>query len=491
MEKDFFGGRAVITLLGLLLLAYLSPADEWKPRHDLVSHTGVMNLPEPPSPSEVFFAGPASPAEQPTWLEGLKSVRSESRALLRYSRSQYDRPELEWTQHVFSQVQLLIWDRGLFDPERREYTVDHFLSETKGRIGPIDAVLIWHVYPNLGVDDRNQFELLRDLPGGIAGLRRMVEQFHQHGVKVFFPFLAWDTGTRAGDAPAWSEMTQLLKEIGADGINFDTLESVPADFRAASVAAGHRLAFEPQFEIRDESLSWSTLGWNDWVTWEDVVYPVTPMVSKTRWLEPRHMIDVTDRFTRDKNDSLQHAFFNGEGYATLENLWGFWYPMSPHDAEAVLRFTRIERTFAENLVSADWEPHAPTLQSGVFASKFSLSQRTLWTIVNRNEFDVDGRNSVFPTVRASVTTISGMAWSCVQPRMSSKPRSTSRWRVWVMERSLSPARMHPLPLSTICSRSWPTGRASHLTNFRARGRSSCKPSLISRPPNRSRPLLLA
>ena len=37
------------------------------------------------------------------------------------------------------------------------------------------------------------------------------------------------------------------------------------------------------------------------------------------------MVNVTDRFTRDKTDSLQHAFFNGEGYATLENLWGFWY----------------------------------------------------------------------------------------------------------------------------------------------------------------------
>jgi len=158
-----------------------------------------MNLPEPPSPSEVFFAGPASPAQQPAWLEGLKSGRNESRTLLRYGPSQYERPELEWTQHVFSQVQLLIWDCSLFDPEKGEYTVDHFLSGTEDRIGPIDAVLIWHVYPNLGIDDRNQFDLLRDLPGGLAGLRRMVEQFHQRGVKVFFPFLAWDTGTRASE----------------------------------------------------------------------------------------------------------------------------------------------------------------------------------------------------------------------------------------------------------------------------------------------------
>ncbi len=44
----------------LLLLSIPFSADEWKPRHDLVSHTGVMNLTEFPSPSEVFFSGPAS-----------------------------------------------------------------------------------------------------------------------------------------------------------------------------------------------------------------------------------------------------------------------------------------------------------------------------------------------------------------------------------------------------------------------------------------------
>ena len=83
------------------------------------------------------------------------------------------------------------------------------------------------------------------------------------------------------------------------------------------------------------------------------------------------MVDVTDRFTRDKNDSLQHAFFNGEGYATLENLWGFWYPHVAARCGGCSPLTRIERAYAENLVSADWEPHAPTLQSGVFASQFS------------------------------------------------------------------------------------------------------------------------
>jgi formylglycine-generating enzyme required for sulfatase activity len=113
-------------------------------------------------------------------------------------------------------------------------------------------------------------------------------------------------------------------------------------------------------------------------------------VSKTKWLEPRHTVNVTDRFTRDKTDSLQHAFFNGQGYATLENLWGFWYGMNPNDAETVLRFTRVERAMADHLRSSGWEPHTLTLQAGVFASRFPAAMSTLWTIVNRNEYEVAG-----------------------------------------------------------------------------------------------------
>ena len=390
MNRPVFCCRVLLAGTLVLWTACLAFPDEWKARHDLISPTGVMNLSDMPPPGEVFFSGPEQPVDAAAWLGGLKAWRADRRIRLRYDGSQYDRPELEWTQHIFSQVQLLIWDRSFYDPENGEYTVDRFLAETESHVGPIDAVLIWHVYPNLGVDDRNQFDLLRDLPGGLPALRQMVQQFHSRGVRVFFPILAWDTGTRDEAAFPWLAITKLLADIGADGINFDTLESVPEQFRRASDATGHPLALEPQFEPRDESLAWTNIGWNDWVTWEGKEYPFVPMVDKTRWLEPRHTVSVTDRFTRDKTDSLQHAFFNGEGYAVLENLWGFWYGMNANDAEALLRFTRIERTLADNLRSLAWEPHSPTVQAGVFASRFPSATSTLWTIVNRNEYAAAG-----------------------------------------------------------------------------------------------------
>jgi len=383
-------------VVAVALIAVAAFSEEWRPRHALVPPTGVMNLPSVPGPQDVLIPGPEDPSASAAWLDTWKTWRQDRRTRGRYDGSEYTRPELAWTQKVFSQVQMLIWERDFYDPEKGEYTVDRFLSEVQGRIGPVDAVLIWPLYPNLGVDDRNQFDMLRDMPGGIPEIRRMIEQFHRRGVKVFFPTLAWDAGTRDEGAPVPQALASLMQQIGADGVNFDTLEDVPQAFQFAANDAQHPLALEPQFSIRGESLAWSTIGWNDWVTWEDIPYPFIPMIDQAKWIEPRHAIEVTDRFTRDKTNSLQHAFFNGEGYVTTENLWGFWYGDTPHDAEAILRFTRIERAFAANLIGPDWEPYAAVLQSGVYASKFPLPEQTLWTIVNRNEYDVSGEQIRVP-----------------------------------------------------------------------------------------------
>src|SRR5215813_6718265 len=211
--------KCVLVLVSAFVVLFIvSPAttDEWRPRHPLYPPQIANNLPFPAGPVEVFFSGPQDTADYKEWLARLKKWRDERLKQLNYDDSQYERPELAWTQRVFSQVQLLVWDRSFYDPEKRAYTVERFLRDTEDRIGPIDAVLIWHVYPNIGVDDRNQFDLMRDLPGGIAGVRAMVEQFHAHRVKVFFPILAWDKGTRDEGVPAQA-MAQLMKEVGADG----------------------------------------------------------------------------------------------------------------------------------------------------------------------------------------------------------------------------------------------------------------------------------
>ncbi|HMD84237.1 MAG TPA: formylglycine-generating enzyme family protein, partial [Terriglobia bacterium] len=341
-------------------------------------------------PHESQIPGPPTSADFPRWLADIKHWRMERRIRIGYDDSEYLRPQLAWAQSSFIQPQMMIHDRYFYDPVAGRYTVDRYLDDLEHRYGGIDSVLVWQSYPNIGIDNRNQYDLLRDMPGGVAGVRQMIADFHRRGVRVLFPVMVWDQGTRDEGVPNWTATARLLAEVGADGVNGDTLDVIPRAFRSASDQTGHPLALEPENLTVDLGLPWNNLSWGYWD------YSFIPTVSKYKWLESRHMVNICRRWGRDKTDDLQHAFFNGVGYESWENIWGIWNEITPRDAEALRRIATIERAMAPLLVSADWEPHTPTLRYGVFASKFPGQGRTLWTLVNRNEYDVPGRQIELP-----------------------------------------------------------------------------------------------
>jgi iron(II)-dependent oxidoreductase len=331
------------------------------------------------------FPGPPAKPDTAEWLKELQRYREERRVRAGLDGELYDRPELRWAQSSFIQPQVMVEDRYLYDPAARRYTVDRFLGDLDKRYGGVDSVLLWPVYPNIGIDNRNQFDLLRDMPGGVEGLRGMIADFHRHGVRVLFPTMPWDMGTRHEPRSMPETIAALMKEVGADGINGDTFGGLPRSYRAASDAAGHPLVLEPEgFPESDEMLNWDSMTWGYWK------YPFVPMVSRGKWLEPRHMVNVCDRWNKDKTDILQAAFFNGVGYETWENIWGIWNGITERDAEAIRRVAKVERKFAEYLGSGDWEPHTPTIPYGIFASKFPKGGSTLWLLVNRTVYNVEG-----------------------------------------------------------------------------------------------------
>ncbi len=121
-----------------------------------------------------------------------------------------------------------------------------------------------------------------------------------------------------------------------------------------------------------------------------------PGIDRFRWLEPKHMVNISDRWNRSKTDDLQYAFFNGEGWESWENIWGIWNGITPRDGEATRRVATIERAIAPFLISKDWEPFYPMHMYGVYASKWPLGDQTVWTIVSRNEYDINTRQISIP-----------------------------------------------------------------------------------------------
>ncbi len=320
-----------------------------------------------------------------TWLEEMKVWRTEHLIRMGYDDAEYRRPELAWSRKNFVHVQMMVEDRYFYDPVKRRYTVDRYLADLEQRFGGIDSVLIWYVYTNIGVDDRNQTELARHLPGGIEGLKGAVRDFQRRGVKVFIPTMAWDNGTKGEGRPDWEAATRLAKELGADGVNGDTYNGVPRAFLEASRKLKHPLVFQPEsVPYADEQLMWNNQTWGK--TWTEVV----PAVSKLKWLEPRHMINIENRWARDRTDDFHYLWFNGIGYVAWENVWGVWNGFTARDGEALRRLATIQRAFPDHFTSLEWEPYEVTLQQGAFASRFPLEAATLWTVVNRNEYDLAG-----------------------------------------------------------------------------------------------------
>lgn len=336
-------------------------------------------------------AGCTAPDYQ-AWLNDVRHWRFERRIRVGYSGKRYAEPALQWTESSFIQPQMMVEDRYVYDPVSGKYTVDRYLKDLNERYGGIDAVLIWGTYPNMGIDDRNQLDMVRSLPGGVAGVRRMVADFHRRGVRVLFPMMMWDQGTHDPGKPWPQAIADFMKEIDADGVNGDTQDGVPLAFSKAAEKIGHPLAFEPELSPSDEALAWNVMTWGQY----GGRFKFVPGVDRFRWLEPRHMVNISDRWNRKKTDDLQYAFFNGEGWESWENIWGIWNGITPRDGEATRRMATIERGIARFLTSAEWQPFYPMRRYGVYASRWPLGEETVWTIVNRNEYDVAGQQMSVP-----------------------------------------------------------------------------------------------
>jgi gamma-glutamyl hercynylcysteine S-oxide synthase len=372
--------RRAFLILPILVLSALGQDSRFRPSGQQIPVPDCLNIKGLWEGGHKF----CTPEDQKNWLADITHWRNERRIRIGYSGARYGMPALQWTQSSFMQPQMMVQDRYFYDPVGRKYTVDRYLDDLVKRYGGIDAVLIWPTYPNMGIDNRNQHDLIRSMPGGLDSVKQMIADFHRRGVRVLFPMMMWDQGTRDPGESWPNAIAKLMAEIGADGINGDTQDGVPLAFSVASDQAGHTLAFEPEGGPADEALEWNVM------TWGQYQFPFAPLVDKYKWLEPRHMVNISDRWNRDKTNDLQFAFFNGIGWESWENIWGIWNGITPRDAEATRRVAAIERAVAPFLISSGWEPMSPMLRDGIFASRWPLAEQTVWTIVNRNQYNVDG-----------------------------------------------------------------------------------------------------
>jgi iron(II)-dependent oxidoreductase len=339
-----------------------------------------------------LFQSPSTSSDHDAWFSMMKKWRTDERYRLKYNDAAYLKPELGWLKKTFIYAQMMAHDRYFYDPVAGKYTVDRYLKDVEIRYGGLDAVLIWPTYPNIGVDNRNQYDLVADMPGGLAGVKQMIKDFKRHNVRVFFPIMIWDHGTRKIAMTMPEALMKEMKVIGADGMNGDTMSGIDESFKIAYDSLNYPVVFQPELNFRDlKMIEWNQMSWGYY--WK---YEYEPGLSIYKWLEPRHQVQITNRWAMDKSDDLQYAFFNGVGYNAWENIWGIWNQIPDRYSAAIRRISAIYRQFPDNWSSSDWEPYIPTLQQGIFATAFPGLDQTVYTIVNRDSINKEGKQLKLP-----------------------------------------------------------------------------------------------
>ncbi|ADD41986.1 SUMF1/EgtB/PvdO family nonheme iron enzyme [Stackebrandtia nassauensis] len=331
-----------------------------------------------------IFAAPDDPADWPSWRADLAAWRDESRTRLAYSGKAYENAATRWASRAYAVAQVWLWDERLFDHTGQKFTVDAFLNSIADQ-GGLDGLVLWHAYPIIGIDDRNQFDFYRDVPG----LKDLVHQFHERGLRVFVDYNPWDTGTRRAKRDDAEELAALVSELGADGVFLDTLKEGDARLTSALTTATPPQVLEGESRVPNQRVEDHLLSWAQWFADSQA-----PGVMRAHWYERRHMMHSIRRWNRDHSGELQSAWMNGTGILVWDAVFGVWVGWNRRDEATLRRMLRVQRAASDVLIDGDWSPlegaTTEAISAGMYVSRWTKDGTTLWTIVNRRDHDWTG-----------------------------------------------------------------------------------------------------
>ncbi len=337
-------------------------------------------------PDQNIIPAPTNPADWPTFREQLQAWREQTKQRLDYNDAPYWKPEFAWAASSFTCCFLMMCDETFYDQRSGAYTVDAFLDHGRREFGGYDSLVLWHAYPRIGVDDRNQFDFYRDMPGGLNGLRELSRRCHGRNVKVFIDYNPWDTGTRREGKSDLEMLAEMVAAIEADGIFLDTMNKGSGEFRTRLDAVRPGAILEGEGALPLENVHDHHGSWAQWFNDSEV-----PGVLRNKWFERRHIQHQIKRWDYDHTAELHTAWMNGSGMMVWENVFGSWVPWSPRDRSILRAMLPIQRHYTELFSGENWTPLMPTDQPGLYASLWEGHGLRLWTLVNRRNEPVSGR----------------------------------------------------------------------------------------------------
>ncbi len=306
----------------------------------------------------------------------------------------YERPELDWMESNFVMGFAFIWDQLFYDHEKEKYTVQKYCDVMEKEFGGIQSVILWHSYPNIGIDQRNQWDFFFKMPGGLKALKEEVaDVFHKNGVKVFITYNPWDLDTRRTDTTDFEYLAYIVGTCDFDGVFMDTwprAKKLQKELDKYKKGVAVVPEIHPEF-TKDIHGYYSCVG-----SWGQHPYPYNNKgVSHTKWLVPEHKNYRISRGAEDRQDQLALIWINGNGIMLWENLFGrmnFW---NAKDRHTLRKMNPIWEKYYEWYIADNWKPYLPTNVEGINASSWKKNNIKIWHIV------ADSAN-IAPTVKIDI-----------------------------------------------------------------------------------------
>lgn len=300
--------------------------------------------------------------------------------------------ELSWSNQNFVMGFVFMWDQNFWNPVTGEYTVDAFCTKMEKEFGGLQSVILWHSYPNIGIDEKNQFDFLYQMPGGIDGIKKVVNDFHKRNVKVFLTYNPWDLDTRRPMEHDNKELAKIIHYTNADGIFLDTWKSAAGvisifsveNFIRQEIAKFNRnVAFTSEIfpEFKDlTGINALTSSWGQ----EIEPFHYTDL-SHIKWIMPEHKQYFIKRMESSRKRMLAHAWINGQGILVWENIFGTMNLWNASDRQALRKMNAIWKAYGNVFHTDNWLPFIPTGITGLYASKWMTNDVSIWNIVDSSD----------------------------------------------------------------------------------------------------------
>ncbi len=308
------------------------------------------------------------------WHDGLRLVFRDRWIYDRasFDNSLFDRSDLQWIRHSYLLLLQFAWDREYYDALAHRSGFDAFLGKYDHLIGVWDAHMIWPTWPRLGLDPRNQWDMYRDLPGGLPELRRQAHFAQSRGTRYFISYNPWDESTRMEDHLAG--LTRMLRAIDADGVVLDTWGESSRAFQAAadSVKPGVILYSEGMAVPKD--MPGIVAG-----RVHDAI-SLPPPLNLNKLIKPEFAIFRVIQLAEGRiHREVAISLFNGYGCEL-----NIMRPGRPDWIDQELAYlgksTQILRANSSAFLSREWTPLIPTRADSIWVNRWPTPAKTIYTV---------------------------------------------------------------------------------------------------------------